>query len=141
MKTIISSLFAAAFVLSASLSMAADPAHVEQLKKTGKCIKCDLRGAFMFGADLITANLRGSNLRGADLRKANLSFANLSFVNLRGANLRGAILDNTKLVRADLVGADLRDAIMVHTNVRGALFCRTRMPNGEINNRNCGYKR
>jgi uncharacterized protein YjbI with pentapeptide repeats len=109
MKTIISSLFAAAFVLSASLSMAADPAHVEQLKLTGKCIKCDLRGAFMFGANLYRADLRGANLRDADLRRANLSLADL-----RGADLRGA-------------------------DLRGALFCGAIMPDGQTNDRNCGY--
>ncbi len=52
--------FDTAFVLAASPSMAADPAHVAQLKRTKKCVNCDLRGAKLSYVDL----------RGADLRDA-----------------------------------------------------------------------
>ena len=55
MKIIISSLLAAAFVLTASPSLAFNASDFEQLKQTKRCPKCDLAGA----------NLHGANLRGA----------------------------------------------------------------------------
>lgn len=90
MRTILSSLLAAAFVLTASLSMAFDAKHFAQLKRTKKCPRCDLR----------FVQLRIADLRGADLRNANLYGAKLFAADLRSADLRGA----------DLRIADLRFA-------------------------------
>ena len=85
-----------------SSASAFDPAHVERLRNTGNCVKCDLSGfkfpekvnledanltgAFLNGADLTRANLTGANLNGANLGGADLSYANLT-----GANLDGVI--------------------------------------------------
>ncbi len=87
MKTIFSSLLAAAFLLSASPSVAFDAKHVAQLKRTKKCPKCDLRGA-----NLSLANLFGAYLNGAYLRVADLRFANLS-----GAKFCKTIMPNGKV--------------------------------------------
>lgn len=56
-----------------------NPAHVERLRNTGSCEKCDL-SAFNFpqGASLSGANLSVANLSKADLRSANLISTNLS---------------------------------------------------------------
>jgi uncharacterized protein YjbI with pentapeptide repeats len=112
MKTIISSLLAAAFVLSASPSMAACKSgqcrkNVAKLKKTRKCPKCDLRGANLSGAKLWEANLRGANLR---------------FAKLRGARLHRA---------------NLRHAFVVGVDLLGTRFCKTTMTNGKIRNDHC----
>ena len=52
----------------------------------------DLRGANLWGANLLGADLWGANLQVADLRGANLQGANLQGANLRGANLQVANL-------------------------------------------------
>lgn len=69
-----------------------------------------LRGAYLWLADLHGAHLRQADLRGADLWLSNLSGADLREANLRGAHLGGA----------NLSGADLRGADLTHTNLRKA---------------------
>jgi uncharacterized protein YjbI with pentapeptide repeats len=132
MKTIISSLLAAAFVLSASPSMAACKSdlcrkNVAKLKRTKKCTKCDLRRA-----DLSRADLRFANLGGADLYGANLSSADLTGANLRSADLRYANLKS-----ADLRGASLRSAHLWSATLSGAKFCLTTMPDDTARNGHC----
>ena len=94
-----------------------DKLSLQQLLTVSHCVNCDLRGANLSKADLEEADLSGANLS-----KANLSGANLSRANLREANLREA-----NLWRADLSWANLTDAI----------FCRTKMPRGNVENRDC----
>lgn len=60
----------------------------------------DLRGAYLYGAQL----------ERVDLRNANLNKTQLAHANLRDADLRGAKLGGAYLYRADLSGADLRGA-------------------------------
>ena len=43
----------------------ADPADLQKLKDTNKCVECDLSGA-----DLLEANLEGANLSGAFMKGA-----------------------------------------------------------------------
>ena len=78
------------FASSASALDPADPAHLQKLKDTNECMRCELSGA----------KLSGSNLSGATLAGAKLIFANLKGANLKGADLnyaimQGAILCNT----------------------------------------------
>ena len=89
----------------------------KKLLETDKCIACDLSGA----------NFTLTNLRQVDLSQANLFRAYLY-----GTNLRGATLESADLREADLTHADLRDA-----NLNQAKFCKTIMPDGRINNRDC----
>jgi uncharacterized protein YjbI with pentapeptide repeats len=79
------------FVITLWVSSASafDPAHVERLRNTGICAKCDLSD-FKFPDK---ANLRGADLSGANLRGANLVDASLSGANLTGANLSGSSLE------------------------------------------------
>ena len=69
-----------ATTLFASSASAFDPADLQKLKDTNKCIQCDLSGA----------NLEGAYLKGAILLEADLSGANLE--GAKGADLNGAIL-------------------------------------------------
>src|SRR5512147_2320367 len=103
-----------AFVVAMALAALAphraaafDPQHVERLKATRSCEKCDLAGAPLERADLAGARLAGANLGGARLRGANLTEATLT-----GANLRSADLTEADLGRAALQGAAADDAIL-----------------------------
>jgi uncharacterized protein YjbI with pentapeptide repeats len=78
----------------------------------------DMRGAYLY-----EAQLQGVDFRGADLDRTQLAHADL-----RGADLRGAKLSGAYLHKADLSGADLRGAQLpakmklTHVNLTGAKF-------------------
>ncbi len=101
-------------------AQAADPAHLDQLRRTKKCPGCDLS----------YANLRGANLSGADLSGANLNVANLRGANLKGANLTGANLNLTNLTWANLTGANLTQASLVFALLRHTTLDNTNLSNG-----------
>ncbi|MDC0136556.1 pentapeptide repeat-containing protein [Sulfitobacter sp.] len=131
MRTILTALTVAAILFSSSAS-AFDPADLQKLKDTNACSACDLKNAYLSGADLAGANLMsadlsGAYLSGADLSGASLSGADLIFAHMNGANLSGALLKE-----ADLFGANLEDAIM-----RGAILCKTLMPDYSMNDSGC----
>ncbi len=95
----------------------------------------DLRGAYLFRADLSDADLRGADLRGADLsdadlRDADLRGADLSDADLSDADLRGAYLFRADLSDADLRGADLRGADLSDADLRGAYYPTGYVPAG-----------
>ena len=71
--------------------------------------------------------LREVRCEGCDLTGANLAGANLTGAKLAGANLSGTHLTATNLSGADLSGARLS----------GAVFCKTTMPDGTVNNSIC----
>ena len=72
--------FSVSLILTSSAAFAFDTGHLERLRATGSCEKCDLSKAQLRGAsNLVGANLNGANLSGADLS---------------GATLDGAILTN-----------------------------------------------
>ncbi|MGN6692785.1 MAG: Ig-like domain repeat protein [Aquihabitans sp.] len=118
----------------------------------------DLADKLIGGSDWTRADVHGANLRGAFmgyivLQDANLADADLHgayvlLANLRHADLRGADLTQAHLGGSDLTGADLTDANLAgadlsspppypQINLTGAVFCRTTMPSGEINNSGC----
>jgi uncharacterized protein YjbI with pentapeptide repeats len=78
----------------------------------------DLRGAYLYEAQL----------KNADFRGANLDRTQLGHADLRGADFRGANLKGAYLYKADLSGADLRGAALpakmklTHVNLTGAKF-------------------
>ena len=103
------------------------------LATTNACQNCDLSNtelsykrlerADLSGANLQDVNFMRTNLRQADLRYSNLSHANFIWANLSGADLRGATL---------------LDAIISESrNLDEAIFCKTIMPDGRLNNSNC----
>jgi uncharacterized protein YjbI with pentapeptide repeats len=100
-------------------ALASDPEHVEKLRETRSCAKCDLSDAILTGETLNGANLEGANLRGAKLGQATLYRALLRAADLTGADLNGA----------DLSGANLENAIGI--NLTGAITdFRTICPSG-----------
>ena len=85
------------------------------------------------GAYLAKCDFGGSNA----LENANCKGCNLTSANLRKADASGAKLTNANLSKVCLVDADLTGANFTGANTSGAIFCRTRMPNGSINNSGC----
>ena len=138
--------------LSTSLAIAdqviANP--VDQLLNTRACPECELHNANLEGAKLNGANLSLVRMRSANLRQAILVGANLTGAYLRDSNFEGADLRRANFVNADLgnvnfLGADLRGAklnaaVFKDTNTQGVKFCRTIMPNGKTNNRDCAER-
>jgi hypothetical protein len=88
----------------------------------------DLRGAYLYNAQLERVDLRGANLN-----KTQLGHANLKDADLRGAKLGGAYLYRADLSGADLRGAEFKSASDLHkVNVTGARFDSTTvLPFGE----------
>ena len=88
-------------------------------KKGGNVSKCDFAGSSEFeDFDCTRCNLSYTNLRNADASGANFTRANLSYA---------------CLVDADFSGA----TIAGNTNISFAIFCRTTMPGGNVNNTGC----
>ena len=91
-----------------------------------------LDSADMLGADFSNANFAGVFMDGVDIRAANFT----------GANCEGATFDSDGPRDPQYLGANFTDA-----NLKGAeiaingnkfiYFCRTIMPDGTINNRDC----
>ena len=86
----------------------------------------------------------GRNNTGCDFesstgfRNANLTGSQFSKANLRGVDARGANFTGAQLSGACLVDANLRGVtINGTTQTSGAIFCRTIMPDGTINNGGC----
>ena len=79
----------------------------KKLFRDNECVGCDLKDINMKGLYLWKADLRRANLMKADLRAVDLTEANLT------------------------------NAMILGANTVGAKFCKTTMPDGSINNRDC----
>jgi hypothetical protein len=100
----------------------------------------NLAEANLHGSYLDNANLTGAGLAGADLSDADLTEADLRGANLLAANLKGADLTMTRLNGAELTDANLRSARTVGGRIADeGHFCRTKMPDHTLCNRDCGY--
>ncbi|MFN8593906.1 MAG: pentapeptide repeat-containing protein [Thermomicrobiales bacterium] len=85
-------------------------------------------------ANLQRCDFSGSNtLANVDCTQCNLQGATLRRANAANANFSNANLGRTCLVEADLRGATITGG----TNLRGAIRCRTTMPDGSIDNSGC----
>lgn len=82
----------------------------------------DLRGADLRRADLCGTRLTGANLQGADLRQATFEQADLAHSFLREAQCQGTTLYRSCMRNSDLRGADLGRAIVVATDLCGAVY-------------------
>lgn len=123
-------------------------------------------GMNLTDADFRESTMSLSNLNMSDFTNANFEGATFrrsiaTRVNLTNANLRGAWLNGTDFSQASFVGADLRDALLSQGTIFGgadftdadltgatfvplsllseesATYCRTTMPDGTLNNRDC----
>jgi len=147
---------------SENVEVLSGEAAKKQLLETKSCDGCDLSGTSLQRSNLTSANLQRANLRDANLYQANLGYAQLMNTDLQranlheadlfkiylmGSNLSGADLRETDLREADLTGADLREANLTESDLteanlvgailERAIFCKTTMPNGLINNSDC----
>ena len=87
------------------------------------------------GANLQNCDFAGSSaLKNINCTGCNAGGINLTGADASGANFRGANLGNACLIGADLTNASFNGS----TNLGGAIFCRTTMPNGRVNNSGCG---
>ena len=82
-----------AATMFASSAYAFDPADLQKLMDTNECVKCDLSGANLSGANLAYADLNGANLAGADLESARLGR-----FDLRGATLCNTIMPDGSVI-------------------------------------------
>jgi uncharacterized protein YjbI with pentapeptide repeats len=99
-----------------ALAATTSDAEVKQLKETRLCLACNLRGAFLDGA-----NLSAVDVTGADFRDASL-YTTI----LKGAELKDAIFIDANLNGANLTGAK-------HANLAGAKTNeRTTCPDGKF---------
>jgi uncharacterized protein YjbI with pentapeptide repeats len=118
---------------------------------TAILVRTNLSGAYLSG-NLRSVFAVGANLSGASLRDADLTWAFLEDVNLTRSDLTRTILQGADLIRADLsyadltgtnlTGANLTDANLIgatlkYTKLEDAKFCRTILPNGTLENRDC----
>ncbi|MGH2615344.1 MAG: pentapeptide repeat-containing protein [Thermomicrobiales bacterium] len=85
------------------------------------------------GANLGKCCFEGANLAGQNFKGANLGSANFGDATLTNANFQGANLGKACLVDANLAGAIIDNS----TNLFQAVFCRTTMPDGSINDSGC----
>ena len=121
----------------APMAVAYNPADLQILANTNKCVGCDLSGADLsrkqlVNADLQAANLVGANLSGTNLTNAKLGGANLTGANLASTNLTGAVLQAASLIdvnfmSTNLTRTDLSYANLVNTNFRSAILAQTEL--------------
>jgi hypothetical protein len=86
------------------------------------------------GKNLSKCCYEGQNLAGKNFKGANLGSAVFVGATLTKANFAGANLGNACLADAILTGAIINGS----TNLGGAIFCRTTMPDGSTNDSGCG---
>ena len=103
--------------------------------------RADLRGVYLFHADLSYADLSYADLSNADLSYADLphvdlSYADLSHVYLSHANLSYTDLFHTDLSYTDLSGANMGYAMMRDVDLCGAILRGASLANADL----CGAK-
>lgn len=92
----------------------------------------ELGYADMLGGDFSKANFAGVFMDGVDIRAANFT----------GTNCEGAIFDSDgpkdpQYLGANFMDANLKDATIYIDGNKFVYFCRTIMPDGTVNNRDC----
>ncbi len=85
------------------------------------------------GKNLGKCCYEGGDLSGKNFKGANLGGANFSGATLTNANFSGANLGNACFADADLTDAMINRS----TNWTGAIFCRTTMPDGSVDDSGC----
>ncbi|MFT7532391.1 MAG: hypothetical protein ACI9FD_003421 [Gammaproteobacteria bacterium] len=134
-----------ALVAHSPAVMAYDPDHVIQLKQTGSCAGCDLRG-IVYWPDfkpkmpptISDINHSGiiSDLQNANLQSANLSYADLTGLNLDSANLTNAVLINARLANVSLIAATLTAATLQGTILTNANLSAAILDNADLTRTN-----
>ena len=104
---------------------------VAKFRELNACEGCDLSGLSAVSSGKL--NLQRAKLTGANLRGANLSNTNLRGADLRGADLTGADLTGANLSNANLKNTDFTTTNLKNAKLDGALYCKTKMLWGELN--------
>jgi uncharacterized protein YjbI with pentapeptide repeats len=105
-----------------------------------------LQGANFKEADMRSVELFKVDATGAKFFKANLTSADMHRGIFKNANFSGAIMTDVDIERADFTEANLIGAQFSPRVSNGkstadtAIFCRTIMPDGTVNNKNCPKK-
>ena len=107
-------------LLTSTVALAFEPAHLEQLRRGDQCNGCDLRNAPLADSNLVGRSLRWAVLAGSNLAQGNLERADLTGADLRGARLQGASLQGAVLEGALLDGVDLSDTRLAGADLRWA---------------------
>lgn len=94
--------------------------------------KADLAYADMLGADFSNSNFAGAFMDGVDIRAANFT----------KTNCEGVVFDSDgpkdpQYLGANFTDANLKDAEIYDIDNKFVYFCRTVMPTGTVNNRDC----
>lgn len=95
------------------------------------------RQAHLASANLANADLTDANLMGADLTSANLGYANLARARLSNAQFDKATLRNATMTDTSLRFTDFLDADLTGADFTGAVFSKTRCPDGLDTGRGC----
>src|SRR4051794_36121221 len=100
-----------------------------------RLIDAQLEGSqFLLQTSLNHADLDGAHLAGANFDSSDLRIASLVHTDLRNATLVGDLFDFADFTHADLLGATIPGQDLV---LDFALLCGTRMPPGNVENRDC----
>lgn len=132
----------AGLLLASGNASAFDRFDLRHFRETNSCVRCDLSGANLQGADLFRADLQEANLSGANLQAAKLGEANLRGANLYEAELQKADLSEAelqkaflleaKLQKADLSEATLQKANLLMANLREANLSRATLRDANL---------
>ena len=111
-----------------------------------KCLRIDLQGSYLNGANLQGARLERAVMNEAYLQEANLSEAHLQEADISGAHLQGADLCHTHLQGAVLneaclqwtflCGARLQGAFLDNANLQGANLVEASIAGAFLDNAN-----
>ena len=98
----------------------------------------DFEGSTFFGTSFATAGLTG----GASFADTRLVRVDLAFTRLRGGDVQRARGQTTSLFQSDLTDANLRGSTFTRDEEgrdvpQTGILCRTRMPGGELSDRDC----
>lgn len=95
-------------LLATGVATAKGLSDAQQLRETGSCAGCNLRGEKLAAISAPMGNLKNADLRDADLYKADL----------RNADLTGAFLNGANLSAANLKGAKGADLLVATTDAK-----------------------
>jgi uncharacterized protein YjbI with pentapeptide repeats len=107
--------------------------------ENAKLIGANLEGASFYFSSANGADFSGANLAGAQFKGTSLRSASFAGANLREASFgNGGYIDGVDFTDADLTGASF--GVMFNSSfiVKSPIYCRTTMPDGSMNNENCG---
>jgi len=97
-------------IIGVGMASAFNSVDLDTLRRTNKCVGCDLKSANLRGAYLKGANLENAKLKYVKFQKAYLFNVNFNGANLKGANLEGALwTDGVTICKKGSIGKCLAE--------------------------------